>query len=223
MSFYSELDESGKKIYDDYIKAQNAWFDYVRQRSNKKFSDHLNETNRKFYRYEYYTSQTCMTDKEESTDDNKKLYKLLSKKFHPDRFHKVNSDKFFAKINKAISVNDTKFLELIKEKTDEILQFSDDDFTEFYKSLDNNDANTDTNTSDFSETYCYQFYMNKKSKKDIEYMFLTEEELIEEIESHYDLNFVIACIKRFEKENVRLKQENDILKEQLNKLKEKQN
>jgi hypothetical protein len=232
MSFYSDPDVHGKKLYDDYIKARDVWFDYVKPKAHKIFNDYLNEQNKKFYRYEYYTSKIIMNVKEDPTDDptddNKKIYKLLSKKFHPDKFHKVNSDKFFAKINKAINENNTKFLESIIEKTEEILQFSDDEFTKFYESINDNDIDIE-----LSDTLSYQFYMNKKNKKDIENMYFTEDELIKEIESNYNLDFVQfcfdhykdyeniikACSIRMVKENEKLLEENKKLKDKIEKIK----
>jgi hypothetical protein len=231
MSFYSDLDNHGKKLYDDYIEAQNTWFTYVKPKAYKIFNDHLNEQNKKFYKFEYYTSKINMNDKKYSTDtssdDNKKIYKLLSKKFHPDKFHKINSDKFFAKINKAIDENNTNFLESIIEKTEKILQFSDDEFTKFYESINNDD-----NDIELSSTLSYQFYMNKINKKDIENMYFTEDELIKEIESTYNLNFVQFCFDRYRdyeniikacsirmiKENEKLLEENKKLKDEIEKI-----
>lgn len=235
MSFYSNLDDEGKKLYDDYIKAKEAWFAYCRPKVFANFNDYLNKTNRNFNRYEYYTSKYTNIDiktRSEITDDNKKLYKLLSIKFHPDKFNKQNADNFFAMINKAQNDNNDIFLQHILELSEEILNYTNDEFNKFYESLTKDDEKSESQNISLEDSVQYKFYIGKTKNTDINFSYFTEEELIKEIETHYDVDFVKfylnrykdnenikkACYIRMETENKKLLEENKILKDILEKI-----
>lgn len=241
MSFYSDLDDNGKKLYDDYIKASDAWTEYCRPKVFSNFNDYLNKTNRKFYCYEYYTNKynknkddidkNDIDKDDDEANDNKKIYKILSKKLHPDRFKKLNADKFFAMINKASYNNNDTFLQEILEKLDKIINFTDEELDDFIDNINKKDLES-TNNNELFNSIQYKLFCNPTYKKEINNYYMTEEELIKEIETHYDYSFVEfyankykdneniqkACIIRMEKENKKLIEKNEYLRNKLEEL-----
>jgi curved DNA-binding protein CbpA len=234
MSFYSDLDDVGRKLYDDYIKAKESWVTYCKPKVFSNFNDYLNKTNRKFYRYEYYISKYECKDEDKNEDkdeESKKIYKILLKNLHPDKFNKYNSDKLFAMINKAMEINDANFLQKIFSQLELILNFTDEELDDFIVNIDKKDLES-TNIDSFFNSMQYKLFSNPAYKKEINYCYITEEDLIKEIESNYDLDFVKyyafhykdnenikkACIVRMAKENEKLLKENEYLRNKFEEL-----
>lgn len=245
MSFYSYLDDEGKKLYDAYIKASDEWSEYCRPKVFANFNDYLNKTNRKFNRYEFYTQKyndkknddeindDINDEKNDENDENddindiKKIYKFLSKKLHPDRFKKNNSDKFFAMINKANHLGNETFLNFILDKIDLITNFTDDEFDNFFANL--NKKSLSSIDDELFNSIQYKLFCEPSYKKYINDMFITEEEIIKEIENTYDYSFVEfyfnrykdndnikkACVIKMEKEREKLLEENKSLKKEI--------
>jgi len=220
MSFYSTLDEEGKKLYDDYIKASDAWTEYCRPKVFTNFNDYLNKTNRKFDRYEFYTDKYNKkndeenddeknddekTDVDNENDDNvKKIYKFLSKKLHPDRFKKPNSDKFFAMINEANQSGNETFLKSILEEIDSITNFTNEEFNDFFVNLNKNSLSSRDDDLKLFNSLQYRLFCNSSYKKIINQTYVTEEEIMKEIENAYDYSFVEFYLNRY-KDNDNIK------------------
>jgi hypothetical protein len=238
MSFYSTLDDTGKKLYDDYIKASDAWTEYCRPKVFANFNDYLNKTNRTFYKYEFYTHKYNQNKNDDigkdddinKDDDNinnvKKIYKFLSKKLHPDRFKKNNSDKFFAMINKANDNNDEQFLKKILDQIDSIINFTDEEFNDFFENINKKILESPNNDLLF-DSMQYKLFCNPAYKKEIDNSYITEEELIKEIETNYDYSFVEFYFNRYKDNDnikkacaIRMVKENEKLKEEIKKNKE---
>ena len=245
MSFYSNLDDIGKKLYDAYIKASDEWSEYCRPKVFANFKDYLNKTNRKFNRYEFYThkyrekkndnkdNDNEQNDNEQNDNDNevKKIYKLLSKKLHPDRFKKPNSDKFFAMINEANKSGNETFLNFILDRIDLITNFTDEEFDDFFASLNKKSLSSTHNNVLFNSQQ-YQLFCDPSYKKHINSIYVTEDDIIKQIENSYDYSFVefylntykdndnikIACIIKMVKEKEKLLEENKKLKDRLEKI-----
>ena len=241
MSFYSTLDEEGKKLYDAYIKASDAWTEYCRPKVFTNFNDYLNKTNRKFDRYEFYTHKYNKKNDEDDeknyeddeknddkNDDNvKKIYKFLSKKLHPDRFKKPNSDKFFSMINEANQSGNETFLKSILDKIDSITNFTDEEFNDFFVNLNKNSLSSRNDDLKLFDSMQYKLFCDPSYKKCVNSMYVTEEEIMKQIENAYDYSFVEFYLNRYKDNDnikkacaIRMVKENEKLKEEIKKNKE---
>jgi hypothetical protein len=238
--FYSNLDETGKKLYDAYIKASDEWAEYCRPKVFANFNDYLNKTNRKFDRYEFYTHKYNKKNDDENDDEKneneneddnidnvKKIYKFLSKKLHPDRFKKPNSDKFFAMINEANQSGNETFLKSILEEIDSITNFTDEEFNDFFVNLNKKSLSSIDDDLKLFNSIQYRLFCNQSYKKIINQAYITEEEIMKKIENAYDYSFVEFYLNRY-KDNDNIKRacaiqmvkENEKLKEEIKKKKE---
>ena len=137
------LDDHGKMLYDNYIKARNEWTSYVAPIAQNYIRDLLNKANKKYYRFEYLFAQYGYNVTEDITScDNsdkpkkiKKLYRKLSLLFHPDKF-KTNEN-LFKFIKTLYDENNTTKLSKINEDIDILLDFSYEQIEDYIKCQSN--------------------------------------------------------------------------------------
>ena len=113
------MDNTEQILYSNFIKAQKEWVNYIRPVATKSFNDRLNELNKKYYRYQYY-STIRTTDNVVGNTEIKQLYRKLSLKFHPDKFQK--NGYIFVLLTKMYETGDQKSLEYINELSHHIME-----------------------------------------------------------------------------------------------------
>jgi len=274
MSFYSDLDDKGKKLYDEYIRAQKEWIDYIIPKVSLNIKNYLDGTKRKYDAYAYLNFKysdicyICDMYSTEKTEDSeiKKIFKNLSLKFHPDKFNNNLATNIFSKINELYLDNQIIILRSLEIASELILNLKEEDIQKIIHNLDKkyfenlnikldkslsaidiinvlsiadndnenvNDKNDTKFYDNFLQSLEYQFFINKhKTKKWINQKFLTEEELIEEINNMHDVeqiqfyykrykddeNIFEACVKRYIIAKIIIEQkENEYLKNKLQK------
>ncbi len=132
--FNKYLTEEGKKLYDGYMTAKNAWEAYVKIFASNAYCKRLSELGKKYGKYDYwgyesekYREQSLNnidTKKENMSDKTKKLYRKLSLMFHPDKYTKT--DRIFIIITSYANNNEVESLEHIDSLSSEILDCPND-------------------------------------------------------------------------------------------------
>ena len=113
--FYSNLDDTGKKLYDQYQKSLKEWVEYIKPKLLDNLNSYLNSTGRYFDSYAYlnikYPSITININNEQEYDTEiKKIYKSLSIIFHPDKFQNKHATNIFTRIGELYKDNQTIIL-----------------------------------------------------------------------------------------------------------------
>ena len=128
----SHLTEEGKKLYDTYISAKNAWRKYIEKIASDAYNKRLNELDKKYYKNAYwgYIPQnlkdniySMVSDEKRISNKTKKLYRKLSILFHPDKYTKT--DKIFIIITSCANTDDNNTLEQIDVLSSDILDCPD--------------------------------------------------------------------------------------------------
>jgi len=113
------LDQTGRLLYDSYIKARDAWVSYIRPQAITRLNSYLSSTGRHYYKYEYYTDTThgYMKDKPVPTkpksQDMVAKYKKLCILFHPDKFNHPSSTGLFHLLKKWFDSNNSEMLDIL--------------------------------------------------------------------------------------------------------------
>lgn len=115
------LDQSGRLLYDSYIKARDAWISYIRPLAITKLNNYLSSTGREYYKYEYYTNAINGFMKDTLTDTKAKnssldmvaKYKKLCILFHPDKFKHPSSSQLFCLLKKWFDVGNSNMLDIL--------------------------------------------------------------------------------------------------------------
>lgn len=225
------LDEKGKKLYNDYIKARNKWTTYISPKVTEYFQKTLKDANKEYYRFNYLffkniTDDLTSCDITNKPENLKKLYRKLSLLFHPDKF-KTN-DSLFKFIKNLYDSNNLTKISKINDDIDMLLDYNSDMIDKYIMTLEGKNIVTeqgetvDVQDYDYTTTLAYiMFIKNQINLND----YYTPEELINHIENdhitesemqYYTMNNDDPNIKiGIEKRIIRLKRENTIMKEKL--------
>jgi hypothetical protein len=222
----NNLDEQGKKIYNDYIHYRDVWISYIEPIAIKKLNDYLSNQNRVYNLNDYwnrYISNYSEHTINKSTKDITARYRKLSILFHPDKFTKPGSTTFFSLLNKyykegfgeLLHMIDiishlllelpslekiVKNLETLTNNHDLHNQMEPIQILELLNSDNPNLPNTTNTSNEFLESVCYKFYTDDPNS--ITYVnktCLNEIEIIEKIQNcnNYDKDFVLFCKERY--------------------------
>jgi curved DNA-binding protein CbpA len=189
------LDDHGKMLYDNYIKARNEWTNYIAPIAQNYIRDLLSKANKKYYRFDYLfaqygykvTEDITSCDNSEKPENIKKLYRKLSLLFHPDKF-KTNEN-LFKFIKTQYDNNDITKLSKINEDIDILLDFSYEQIEDYIK-CQSTIVITEKQESapadyDYTTTIQYQMFIkNNINIKD----YYSPEELINHIENDFILD-----------------------------------
>lgn len=199
------LTEEGKRIYDSYINAKNAWISYIQNIATTEFNKKLTDLGKKYYKYEYLNKHNKHNIVKEISNETKKLYYRLSILFHPDKF--IKTDKLFIIITTYANANEINLLKQIDSLSSDILECPDnliDNLLEIlndksklnelyeYKQKENSSFIDYINTeipkqknNNFLDTEIYAWYMgNNDTKREYESLFYNDDELIEHLKSN---------------------------------------
>jgi len=220
------LDDHGKMLYDNYIKARNEWTNYIAPIAQNYIRETLNKANKKYYRFDYlfvnygYSVAEDITscDNSEKPDNIKKLYRKLSLLFHPDKF-KTN-DNLFKFIKTLYDNNDITKLTKINDDIDILLDFSSDEIEDYIEdaikcqsNITETPVTIDLTDYDYTTTLQYQMFIkNNINIKD----YYSPDELINHIENDYILDREMDYYNRNKDtdENIRIGLEKRLVKTQ---------
>ncbi len=233
------LDEEGKRLYDNYIKARNEWTTYIAPRISEYFTNKLKEANKKYFRFDYLsfknvTEEHTSADVSNKPENLKKLYRKLSLLFHPDKFTPRGSfpkgcnknDNLFKFIKKLYDENDITKLSKINDMIDTLLDYDSDMIDNYIEMLEGKTIveNKMNDIGDYDYTQSLQYIMFVKNQFNIK-DYYTPDEMINHIENDYltdtemkyynmmkdDINIMTGLEKR----QIRLEKEHQNLKEKL--------
>lgn len=193
------LDDHGKMLYDNYIKARNEWTNYIAPIAHDYIRDLLFKANKKYYRYDYLfvnygfsvAENITSCDNSDKPENIKKLYRKLSLLFHPDKF-KTNEN-LFKFIKTLYDNNDITKLTKINDDIDSLLDFSSEQIEDYIEDAIKCQTNvTDTpipdydpKDYDYTTTLQYQMFIkNNINMTD----YYSPDELINHIENDYILD-----------------------------------
>lgn len=136
MNFQGKLDDEGKKIYNEFVKARTEWIKYIKPKAFQHFNEFVEKEKRYFDRYEYLHSNMFYErygDKKNNIQTANKVldkeltakYKKLSLLFHPDKFINPRNNEFFILINKFYNDNNKLIINAIDLISHFILELED--------------------------------------------------------------------------------------------------
>jgi hypothetical protein len=219
-----------KKLYDEYITSYKKWVQYIELKIKYKHSELLSKNNKKYYKYEYLNTYITDIINENNIDtqstESKLKYKKLSLLFHPDKFSTttsifsfINKHKYNIQILEIIDSISDKILDKTKEEIDIIIdKLYNKEFIDKILSLHKSSHNKDyfsiitlidmISEDKYTENYmntitqsmAYKYYLNEKEGKNILDLHWTEDELIKEIMTSYNINF-LEYFKKICKDN----------------------
>jgi len=206
------LDDTGKTIYDNYIRSTQEWIKYIKPFATDSLQSYLDTSGKKYYKYEYIRISVLETD---NKSDIKFVYKRLSIKFHPDKFSHELSNDLFVVINKHNLLGNVTILDALDEIAEDLILLprakmecllNNLSIEDNYKKIMNEirlkpkeilailtqsiDSCVVIET-DFISSRAYTFFMNRYSgEKNINDLYYTEDELIRKIEESNDMEFI---------------------------------
>jgi hypothetical protein len=199
------LDEEGKMLYDNYIKARNEWTTYIAPKISEYFTKKLNDANKKYYRFNYLffknvAEDITSVDVSNKPENLKKLYRKLSLLFHPDKFTPKDcdaNDNLFKFIKKLYDEDDITKLSKINDDIDILLDYNSDMIDNYIMVLEGKTVveNKPVDIGDYDYTQSLQYIMFIKNEFNINHYY-TPDELINHIENDYITDSEIAYYNR---------------------------
>ena len=196
------LDEEGKMLYDNYIKARNEWTTYVAPKIAEYFTKKLNDANKKYYRFNYLFFKDVAEDMDITSvevsnkpESLKKLYRKLSLLFHPDKYSL--SDNLFEFIKKLYDEDDITKLSKINDDIDILLDYDSSEIDNYIMVLEGKTVveNKPVDIGDYDYTQSLQYIMFIKNEFNITHYY-TPDELINHIENDYISDSEMAYYNR---------------------------
>jgi hypothetical protein len=223
------LNEEGKMLYDNYIKARNEWTNYIAPKISEHFTKQLKDANKKYYRFDYLfdknvTDDITSVEVSNKPESLKKLYRKLSLLFHPDKYSQ--NDNLFKFIKKLYDENDTTKLSKINDDIDMLLDYNSDMIDNYIMVLEGKTVveNKSVDIGDYDYMHSLQYIMFVKNQFNIT-DYYTPDELINHIENDYIMDSEMAYYNRMkddinimtglERRNTRLDKEQQNLKDKL--------
>ena len=193
------LDDHGKMLYENYIKARTEWTNYIAPIAQDYIRETLTKANKKYSRFDYlfvnygYNVAEDITscDNSNKPENIRKLYRKLSLLFHPDKFTpkgcKTNEN-LFKFIKTLYDNNDITKLSKINDDIDSLLDFSYDEIEDYIKcqiNITDKPITIDLTDYDYTTNLQYQMFIkNNINIKD----YYSPDELIDHIENDYILD-----------------------------------
>lgn len=196
------LDEEGKMLYDNYIKARNEWTTYIAPKITEYFTKKLNDANKKYYRFNYLFFKDVAEDMDITSvevsnkpESLKKLYRKLSLLFHPDKYSL--SDNLFKFIKKLYDEDDITKLSKINDDIDILLDYDSSEIDNYIMVLEGKTVveNKPVDIGDYDYTQSLQYIMFIKNEFNINHYY-TPDELINHIENDYISDSEMAYYNR---------------------------
>jgi hypothetical protein len=204
------LDEEGKMLYDNYIKARNEWTTYIAPKITEYFTKKLNDANKKYYRFDYLffknvTEDITSVEVSNKPESLKKLYRKLSLLFHPDKYTpkgsspngSIHSDNLFKFIKKLYDEDDITKLSKINDDIDMLLDYDSSEIDNYIMVLEGKTVveNKMNDIGDYDYTQSLQYIMFIKNEFNINHYY-TPDELINHIENDYISDSEMAYYNR---------------------------
>lgn len=194
------LDEEGKMLYDNYIKARNEWTTYVAPKISEYFTKQLKDANKKYYRFDYLffknvTDDITSVEVSNKPENLRKLYRKLSLLFHPDKYSL--SDNLFKFIKKLYDEDDITKLSKINDDIDMLLDYNSNEIDNYIMVLEGKTVveNKMNDIGDYDYTQSLQYIMFVKNEFNINHYY-TPDELINHIENDYITDSEMAYYNR---------------------------
>jgi hypothetical protein len=204
------LDEEGKMLYDNYIKARNEWTTYIAPKISEYFTKKLNDANKKYYRFDYLffknvTEDITSVEVSNKPENLRKLYRKLSLLFHPDKYSPKGSspkgsetnDNLFKFIKKLYDEDDITKLSKINDDIDMLLDYDSNEIDNYIMVIEGKTVveNKMNDIGDYDYTQSLQYIMFVKNQFNIK-DYYTPDELINHIENDYILDSEMAYYNR---------------------------